>query len=210
MKHELPKLEYEYDALEPYIDAKTMEIHHSKHHQTYVDKLNKALEEYEELQKKTPEELVKDIDKIPEKIRMAVRNHGGGVINHNFFFDILKKDAKVRGNILMAIEKEFGGFDEFKKVFSESAMGVFGSGWAWLVLNEGGKLEIVKTANQDSPINIGKIPLLAIDLWEHAYYLRYQNRRADYVSAFFNVINWDKVNNNLVNGLKNDKNIRKA
>lgn len=210
MKHELPKLEYEYDALEPYIDAKTMEIHHSKHHQTYVDKLNKALEEYEELQKKTPEELVKDIDKIPEKIRMAVRNHGGGVINHNFFFDILKKDAKVRGNILMAIEKEFGGFDEFKKVFSESAMGVFGSGWAWLVLNEGEKLEIVKTANQDSPINIGKIPLLAIDLWEHAYYLRYQNRRADYVSAFFNVINWDKVNNNLVNGLKNDKNIRKA
>ena len=194
MKHELPKLEYAYDALEPYIDAKTMEIHHSRHHQTYVDKLNKALDGYEELQKKTAEELIKNIDKIPEKIRTAVRNHGGGVVNHNLFFNILRKDVKISGNILREIEKEFGGFDEFKKMFSESAMSVFGSGWAWLVLNKEGKLEIVKTANQDSPLTIGKIPLLAIDVWEHAYYLKYQNRRADYVDAFFNVINWDKVN----------------
>lgn len=200
--YKLKPLTYAYDALEPYIDAKTMEIHHSKHHQTYIDKLNKALEEYEELQNKTAEELVKNIDKVPEKIRTIVRNHGGGVINHNFFFDILKKDAKVNEDILREIEKEFGSFDEFKKMFSESAMGVFGSGWAWLVLNEEGKLEIVKTSNQDSPTSIGKIPLLTIDLWEHAYYLKYQNRRADYVSAFFSVINWDKVNDNLVNGLR--------
>ena len=194
MKHELPKLEYAYDALEPYIDAKTIEIHHDKHHQTYVDKLNKALEGYGELQKKTPEELIKNIDEIPENIRTAVKNNGGGVVNHNFFFEILKKDVEITGDILIAIEEEFGSFDEFKKMFSESAMSVFGSGWTWLVLNKERKLEIIKTANQDSPLTIGKSPLLVIDVWEHAYYLKYQNRRADYIEAFFNVINWDRVN----------------
>ena len=192
-KHTLPKLPYSYDALEPWIDAKTMEIHYTKHHQAYVDKLNAALEKHPELFSKSPEELVKNLNAIPEDIRPAVRNHGGGHVNHTFFWQLLKKGEKCEGRIAEAIAKEFGNFDNFKKAFSEMALGVFGSGWAWLVLNNG-KLEIAKTANQDSPISEGKWPVLGIDVWEHGYYLKYQNRRAEYVENFFNVINWKRVN----------------
>ena len=199
MKYELPKLEYAFDSLEPYIDEKTMEIHHDKHHQTYVDKLNTLIEENKELEGKTPEEIIANIEKVNEKIRNAVRNQGGGVVNHNFFFNILKKDTKPRGDILKAIEKEFGNIKKFEEEFKKSAMSLFGSGWIWLILN-GGKLKIINTANQDSPLSLGMIPLLTIDLWEHAYYLKYQNRRADYIDNFFNVINWEEVNKILKNG----------
>ncbi|MEK6928543.1 MAG: superoxide dismutase [Nanoarchaeota archaeon] len=193
MKHELPGLSYAYDALEPYIDAKTMEIHHTKHHQAYIDKLNAALEKYPELQKKSAEEILIDINEIPEDIRMAVRNHGGGNLNHSLFWQLLKKDVKFEGKIAEEINKKFGSFDEFKKKFAEIAIGRFGSGWAWLVVNEKKKLEIISTGNQDSPLMDGKIPILGLDVWEHAYYLKYQNKRADYVSAFWNVVNWKKV-----------------
>ena len=202
MKYKLPKLEYQYDALEPFIDAKTMEIHHSKHHQTYVDKFNVLIEGNKELEGKTPEEIITNIENVDEKIRIAVRNYGGGVVNHNFFFDILKKDTKSVGDILKEIEKEFGSFEEFKKKFSESALSLFGSGWTWLVLNKDKRLEIVNTANHDSPLSYKQIPLLVIDLWEHAYYLKYQNRRAEYIENFFNVINWEKVNECFIAGNK--------
>jgi len=192
MPHTLPKLNYPYDALEPYIDTKTMEIHHTKHHQAYIDKLNAALEKYPELQNKKVEDLLKDLKKIPEDIRTAVRNHGGGHVNHSLFWQLLKKNVKFEGKIADAIIKEFGSFEEFKRKFSEAAMNRFGSGWAWLILHNG-KLEIVTTPNQDSPISEGKIPILGLDLWEHAFYLRYMNKKADYISAFWNVINWKKV-----------------
>jgi len=196
MKHELIKLKYAYDALEPFMDAKTLEIHHGKHHQTYVDKLNAALANNPELQGKKVEELLMDLNAVPESIRTAVKNHGGGVFNHNFFWEIMTpnaKDRELKGSIVKAIEKDFGNFDKFKEDFSNAALNRFGSGWAWLVLNKG-KLEIYSTANQDSPISEGKIPLLTIDVWEHAYYLLYQNRRADFIKNFFNLINWKKVN----------------
>ena len=196
MKHELPKLDYAYDALEPHIDAKTMEIHHSKHHQTYCDKFNLALEKHPELSKKSPEELLKSLMSVPEDIRNAVRNNGGGYVNHNFFWKILsgeKDEVKFEGEIKKVIEGKFGSYDKFKDAFSNEALNRFGSGWAWLVLNKG-ELEITNTPNQDSPLSEYKIPLLGIDVWEHAYYLKYQNKRADYVAAFFNVINWKKVN----------------
>ena len=189
----LPPLSYKYDALEPYIDARTMEIHHDKHHQAYLDKLNAALEKYPELQKKKVEDLLKDLKKVPEEIRTAVRNHGGGVVNHFFFWDILKKDTEIKGDVAKAIEKKFGSIEGFKEQFGKSALGVFGSGWTWLVLNKG-ELEIINTGLQDNPISEGKVPILGIDVWEHAYYIKYQNRRADYITAFWNVVNWDKVN----------------
>jgi len=192
MKHELPKLGYEYNALEPYIDEQTMKIHHDKHHQTYVDKLNAALEPYAGLQKLKVEELLKKLDAVPEVARNAVKNHGGGTYNHALFWPMLKKDVKPTGKILEAINKEFGSFEDFKKKFSDSANTVFGSGWTWLVVS-GGKLEIINLPNQDSPLSSGKIPVLTIDLWEHGYYLHYQNKRADYVAAFWNVINWKFV-----------------
>lgn len=195
MKHELPELGYAYNALEPFIDAKTMEIHYTKHHQAYVDKLNAALEKYPDLQKKNVNDLLKDFNKIPEEIRTAVRNHGGGHSNHSFFWRLLKKNVKFSGDIAKAIEKTFGSYEEFKKEFTESALGRFGSGWAWLVLNKG-KLEIMSTANQDSPLSEGKISLLGIDLWEHSYYLKYQSRRNEYVEAFFNIIDWEQANEN--------------
>ena len=185
-------LPYSFDALEPYIDAKTMEIHHGKHHKTYVDKLNAALEKHPELQKKKVEELLKNINSLPEEIRTAVRNHGGGHFNHSLFWELLKKNVKFEGKVAKAIEKEFGSFEEFKKKFSEAAMNRFGSGWAWLVLNNG-KLEIYNTSNQDSPLMENKIPILGLDVWEHAYYLKYQNRRNEYIEAFFSIINWKKV-----------------
>ena len=199
--HTLPDLGYEYNSLEPYIDEQTMRIHHIKHHQTYVDKLNTALEKYTELQDKTAEELIKDLNKIPEAIRTAVRNHGGGHVNHSMFWKLLKKDVKINGEIAKSIDKNFGNFDKFKELFSNSANTRFGSGWAWLVINNK-KLEIVNTANQDNPISEEKIPILGLDVWEHAYYLKYQNKRVDYVNAFFNIINWDEVEKNYKEAMK--------
>ena len=193
MAHELPELPYEYDAIEPHIDAKTMEIHHTKHHAGYVKKLNAAIEGTE-LEGKSVEELIKDLENIPEAIRTAVRNNGGGHVNHTLFWSILSPEKKeLVGKIVDGIDSAFGSFDSFKEKFSDAAAKRFGSGWAWLVVS-GGKLEITSTANQDSPLSEGKIPILGLDVWEHAYYLNYQNRRPDYIEAFFKVINWDKVN----------------
>ncbi len=199
--HTLPDLGYEYNSLEPYIDEQTMRIHHIKHHQTYVDKLNDALKNNPELQNKSALELIKDLNKIPEAIRTAVRNHGGGHVNHSMFWKLLKKDVKINGEIAKSIDKNFGNFDKFKELFSNSANTRFGSGWAWLVINNK-KLEIVNTANQDNPISEEKIPILGLDVWEHAYYLKYQNKRVDYVNAFFNIINWDEVNKNYKEAMK--------
>ena len=194
MKHELPKLNYSYDALEPYIDAKTMEIHYTKHHQAYIDKLNLALDKHPELFKKKVEELLgNNLKIVPEDIKTAVRNHGGGHLNHAFFWQTLAKDKKFEGGIEKEIIKQFESFEEFKKQFTDAAMNRFGSGWAWLVSDKG-KLEVMSTGNQDSPLMEGKEPIIGLDVWEHSYYLLYNNRRADYINAFFNIINWDKVN----------------
>ena len=194
--HKLPELNYEYDSLEPFIDAKTMEIHYTKHHQTYVDKLNAALEKYPDLQKLDIKELIIDLDKVPEDIKNAVRNHGGGHLNHTFFWPTLKRNVKFDGEIKNLILNRFESLDNFKKEFSESALKLFGSGWTWLVVDKDGNLDIVNTSNQDNPISEGKNPILCIDVWEHAYYLKYQNKRKDYIDAFFNIINWDQVNKN--------------
>lgn len=196
MKHELPKLGYEYNALEPFIDEQTMRIHHTKHHQAYVDKLNAALEGHQNLQKKSVEELITDIDSIPEQIRQAVRNNGGGHMNHAFFWPLLKKGTKPSGELMKIIEMKFGSIENFKKEFSAAAIGRFGSGWAWLVISNG-ELKITTTVNQDSPLTEGDMPIIGIDVWEHAYYLKYQNRRNEYIEAFFNVLNWDRANENL-------------
>lgn len=194
MTFTLPKLPYAYDALEPWFDAKTMEIHHTKHHQTYVDKLNAALEKHPELQMKSVEELLQGLNDIPADIRTAVRNHGGGHANHSLFWELLSSsEQKPTGELLAALEKTFGSSDEFVKKFSDAAVGQFGSGWAWLVLSDG-KLEIMATSNQDSPLSSGKIPLLGLDVWEHAYYLKFTNKRAEYIAAFWHVVNWEKVN----------------
>ncbi|MAE42535.1 superoxide dismutase [Candidatus Woesearchaeota archaeon] len=189
----LEPLPYGYDALEPYIDAETMKIHHDKHHQAYCDKFNGALKDNSELEEKSPEELLKDLDGVPENIKSAVRNNGGGFVNHNFFWQILKKDVAISGKIKEAIEAKFGSFEKFKDEFSNAAATHFGSGWAWLVLNNE-ELEIMSTPNQDSPLSVGKVPLLVIDVWEHGYYKKYGPDRPGYIEAFFNVINWDKVN----------------
>jgi len=193
MSYTLPKLDYSYSALEPFIDARTMEIHHTKHHQTYIDKLNAALKGHEDLEKLSVEKLVRDFNSVPEAIRTAVRNHGGGHANHSFFWPTLKRNGKRSGPVVDAITKKFESFDKFRENFSNAATLLFGSGWAWLVVNKG-ELEITTTPNQDSPLSQGKTPILGIDVWEHAYYLTYQNRRPEYIAAFFNVINWDKVN----------------
>ncbi|MBS3165230.1 superoxide dismutase [Candidatus Woesearchaeota archaeon] len=192
-EHKLPALPYPYDALEPYIDEQTMRIHHDKHHQTYVDKLNAALASHKELQGKPVESLLKDLEKIPADIKGAVRNHGGGHANHTLFWSTLKKGAPApKGALSEAIAKKWGSFDKFKEAFSTAAGTLFGSGWAWLVLS-GGQLDIVQTGNQDSPLSQGKTPLLGLDVWEHAYYLKYQNRRPEYVAAFWNVVDWSAV-----------------
>ncbi|MGD9210860.1 MAG: superoxide dismutase [Desulfobacteraceae bacterium] len=193
MNHTLPKIPYAYDALEPYIDAKTMEIHHTKHHQTYVDKLNAAIKPFNGLHNVSVEKLVSDLNEVPEEARTAVRNHGGGHANHSFFWPLLKKDVSTEGPAVNAIIKKFGSFDAFKENFSNAAALLFGSGWTWLTVDRG-ELEIITTANQDSPLTKGKKPIIGIDVWEHAYYLKYQNRRPEYISAFFNIINWDRVN----------------
>lgn len=200
MAHELPALPYAHDALEPHIDKQTMEIHHGKHHAAYVTNLNKALESAAALQAKSAEDLIKDLNAVPDAIRGAVRNNGGGHVNHTMFWNSLKKSGggAPSGDLAAAINKAFGSFDDFKTKFNAAGVGRFGSGWAWLVLNNGA-LEIVSTANQDNPI-MGKAiagcegtPLLGIDVWEHAYYLKYQNRRADYLAAIWNVVDWDAV-----------------
>ncbi len=193
MIHKLPQLPYAYDALEPYIDARTMEIHYTKHHQTYVDKLNAALKGHESIQDFSVEKLLSRLNEIPEDIRTAVRNHGGGHANHSFFWPMLKKDVSCSGPIADAIQRKFDSFEKFRESFSNAAALLFGSGWAWLVSNKG-ELEIITTANQDSPLSQDKVPLVGIDVWEHAYYLKYQNRRPEYIQAFFHVINWDQVN----------------
>ena len=194
-KHLLPALPYSIDYLEPYIDSKTMEIHHGKHHGGYVAKLNSAIESHADLQSKSVEELIAGLNTLPESIRTAVRNNGGGHLNHSIFWPTLKKGVQPGGKVLDAINSQLGGFASFKESFSNAAASRFGSGWAWLVVSNG-KLEILSTANQDNPLTEGKVPVLGLDVWEHAYYLKYQNRRPDYIEAFFNIINWDQVNTN--------------
>ncbi|HBL3460608.1 TPA: superoxide dismutase [Enterococcus faecium] len=195
MTYTLPDLPYAYDALEPYIDEETMHLHHDKHHNTYVTNLNSAIEKYPELGEKTIEELLSDMDAIPTDIKTAVRNNGGGHANHSFFWEIMAPNAggELTGEIKEAINEAFGDFSSFKEEFKKAAAGRFGSGWAWLVM-ENGKLAITSTANQDSPLMEGKTPILGLDVWEHAYYLKYKNVRPDYIAAFWNVINWDEVN----------------
>ena len=195
MTYQLPKLPYGYDALEPYIDVETMHIHHEKHHNTYVTNLNAAIEKHPELGSKSIEELIADIDALPEDIRTAVRNNGGGHANHKFFWEIMapKAGGEPVGELKTAIDEAFGSFTDFKAKFKAAATTRFGSGWAWLVLKDG-KLEIISTPNQDSPLMEGLTPILGLDVWEHAYYLNYRNVRPDYVDAFWNVVNWDKVN----------------
>ncbi len=196
MVFKLPDLPYPYDALEPHIDARTMEIHHGKHHQGYVNNLNKALEGRPELADKTALELLLDLDSVPEGIRTAVRNNGGGHVNHSIFWTVMSPDGggKPSGGLGDEIDEAFGSFDEFKKAFAAAAAGRFGSGWAWLVVNSDGNLAITSTPNQDNPVfTEGSIPILGIDVWEHAYYLKYQNRRPDYVAAWWNTVAWDQV-----------------
>lgn len=195
MAFELPKLAYAYDALEPYIDARTMEIHHTKHHQTYITNLNGAVEKTPELLAgKSLEALLGDLNAVPEAVRTVVRNHGGGTYNHNLFWEVMgpKAGGSPKGELAKAIDASFNSFDAFKEEFTKAANGRFGSGWAWLV-RKGSGLAVVSTANQDSPLSDGLTPILGIDVWEHAYYLNYQNRRADYVTAWWNVVNWDVV-----------------
>ncbi|MCC2251019.1 superoxide dismutase [Virgibacillus sp. AGTR] len=196
-KFELPELPYAYDALEPTIDKETMNIHHTKHHNTYVTKLNGALEGHADLQNKSVEELISNLDAVPESARTAVRNNGGGHANHSLFWKVLSPNGggEPTGELADKINEKFGSFDKFKEEFANAAAGRFGSGWAWLVLNNE-ELEIMSTPNQDSPIMEGKKPLLGLDVWEHAYYLKYQNKRPDYISAFWNVVNWDQVTKN--------------
>ncbi|NRQ54805.1 superoxide dismutase [Brevibacillus sp. HD1.4A] len=194
MAHQLPALPYAHDALEPHIDAQTMEIHHGRHHATYVNNLNAALEAHADLQEKSVEELISNLDALPESIRTAVRNNGGGHANHTLFWEILSPNGggAPTGELADAINAAFGSFDNFKAEFAKAATTRFGSGWAWLTA-EGGKVAISSTPNQDSPIMEGKTPILGLDVWEHAYYLRYQNKRPDYIGAFWNVVNWDEV-----------------
>jgi Fe-Mn family superoxide dismutase len=198
MAHTLPPLPYATDALEPHIDKQTMEIHHGKHHAAYVNNLNAALEKHPELQSKSIDELLRGINTVPEDIRTAVRNNGGGHLNHTMFWQIMGPNAggAPTGAIADAISSSFGSFDSFKEQFSKAGVGRFGSGWAWVIAS-GGKLTIESTPNQDSPIMEGKAAVFGIDVWEHAYYLKYQNRRPDYISAWFNVVNWTEINKRL-------------
>jgi Fe-Mn family superoxide dismutase len=195
MAFKLMELPYAYDALEPHIDARTMEIHHTKHHQGYTNNLNAALDKYPELQEKTARELLESLDKLPEDIRTAVRNNGGGFKNHNIFWKTMSPNGggKPAGKLAQAIDTSFGNFEAFKDLFSKTAASQFGSGWGWLCLKSGGDLTVVSTANQDNPFSQGLRPLLGVDVWEHAYYLNYQNRRADYIAAWWNVVNWEEV-----------------
>jgi superoxide dismutase, Fe-Mn family len=198
MAYVLPPLPYPSDALEPHIDAKTMEIHHDKHHQAYITNANNALKDYPNLAAKPVEELIADLSAVPESVRNAVRNNAGGHANHSFFWPILGSNAggSPKGKLAEAINSAFGSFDQFKEKFQAAGAGRFGSGWAWLVINKAGALENVSTPNQDNPIMDGLKPVFGVDVWEHAYYLKYQNRRPDYLKAIWNVVNWDAVGKN--------------
>ena len=198
MAHELPGLPYDHDALEPHIDAETMRIHHSKHHQGYVNNLNAALEKHPELADKSLEELLGDLDSVPQDIRTAVRNNGGGHANHSLFWPCMAPGSggTPSGELADAIDSAFGSFDAFAEIFSKAAATRFGSGWAWLCVDESGGLVVTSTANQDNPVSEGLKPILGLDVWEHAYYLNYQNRRPDYVKAWWNVVNWEQVSEN--------------
>jgi Fe-Mn family superoxide dismutase len=195
MAFELPKLPYDHDALEPHIDTRTMEIHHGKHHAAYTTNLNAALEKHSDLGSKTIEELLKDLNSIPEDIRGAVRNNGGGFFNHNLFWTVMgaKAGGQPQGALATAIDAAFGDFAKFKDAFSKAGVTRFGSGWAWLAIKSNGGLEVTSTPNQDSPITEGLTPILGLDVWEHAYYLKYQNRRPEYIEKWWNVVNWDEV-----------------
>ncbi len=195
MAFTLPPLPYPYNALEPHIDERTMQIHHDKHHAAYVNNLNAALEPFPDLQKKSVEELIGTIDALPEKVRTPVRNNGGGHVNHTMFWEMMAPGGSKEpgGDLLQAINKTFGGFDKFKEAFAKACTGRFGSGWAWLVADRSGAVSIEDTPNQDTPLMNGRRPILGCDVWEHAYYLNYQNRRPDYVTAWWNVVNWTDV-----------------
>ncbi len=195
MAHQLPDLPYAHDALEPHVDARTMEIHHGKHHAAYVAGLNAALENHSHLQEETPTQLLAHIEEVPEGIRGAVRNHGGGHANHSLFWTIMSPSGggEPGGTLGEAIAATFGSFDEFKAAFAKAGATRFGSGWAWLVVDGDGTLQCYSSANQDSPIMDGHAPILGLDVWEHAYYLNYQNRRPDYINAFWSVVNWEQV-----------------
>lgn len=195
MAFTLPKLPYAYDALEPHIDAKTMEIHHTKHHATYTEKLNAALASQPDLNNKSAEELLKNLADLPADIQTPVRNHGGGYVNHNLFWHIMSPESggKPPSGLAKAINKNFDSYKNFQEQFSQAATQVFGSGWAWLVKDSQNALKIITTPNQDSPISQGLVPLIGLDVWEHAYYLKYQNKRPDYITAWWNVVNWEEV-----------------
>lgn len=195
MSHTLPALNYAYDALEPHIDALTMEIHHSRHHQTYINNLNAALEGSPELAALPVEELLRRFDTLPATLQGAVRNHGGGHANHTLFWRVMSPQGggEPGGELALAIERELGGFDAFKQAFTQAALSRFGSGWAWLVVDEAGRLLVESSANQDSPLMHGHTPILGLDVWEHAYYLKYQNKRPDYIAAFYQVVDWAEV-----------------
>ncbi|MCY9812252.1 superoxide dismutase [Aeromonas caviae] len=195
MSHTLPALPYAYDALEPHIDAKTMEIHHSRHHQTYISNLNAALADLPELAALPLEALLARIDSLPAQVQGAVRNHGGGHANHSLFWQVMSPQGggEPDGELAAAMERDLGGLEAFKQAFTQAALSRFGSGWAWLVVDGRGKLQVVSSANQDSPLMEGLTPILGLDVWEHAYYLKYQNKRPDYIAAFYNVIDWDEV-----------------
>ena len=195
MAYSLPGLPYSSDALEPHIDARTMEIHHGKHHNAYVTNVNKALEGHDDLASKSIEDLVAGLDSVPEGIRNAVRNNGGGHANHSMFWQVMSKDGggTPSGELASAIDAAFGNFEAFQQKFAAAGMTRFGSGWAWLSLDQGGKLVVESTANQDNLLTTGRTPILGLDVWEHAYYLNYQNRRPDYIAAWWNVVNWDEV-----------------
>ncbi|WP_009634185.1 superoxide dismutase [Synechocystis sp. PCC 7509] len=199
MAFELSPLPYNYDALDPYIDAQTMQVHHDLHHQAYVNNLNAALEKYPELQSKSPEELIKDLSTLPQDITGAVRNNGGGHVNHTMFWQIMAPNAggEPTGAIAQAISENFGDFESFKQKFNDAGTKQFGSGWVWLVRTNDGKIEITSSPNQDNPMSGGHFPIMGNDVWEHAYYLKYQNRRAEYLKQWWNVVNWDEVNNRL-------------
>ncbi len=202
MAHEVPPLPYDYAALEPYIDAQTMTLHHDKHHAAYVTNLNNALQKHPELQSKSAEQLLRDIKSVPEDIRTAVRNNGGGHVNHTMFWQIMKPKGggPPSGKIAEEIKQTFGSFEDFQKLFNETGTKQFGSGWVWLVRNSGGKLQVLSTPNQDNPMMDGHSPIMGNDVWEHAYYLKYQNRRPEYLNAWWNVVNWDEINQRLAKG----------
>ncbi|OGM11883.1 superoxide dismutase [Candidatus Woesebacteria bacterium RBG_16_34_12] len=203
MTFKLPKLAYGYNALEPYIDAKTMDIHHTKHHATYIEKLNQVLKDFPKLHKLTIDKLIDNLNKVPIEIKTSVRNNGGGHYNHALFWKILtpKAKGKPQGILLDSISSRFGSYDSFMEKYSNTALSQFGSGWSWLIIRNG-KLDIINTSNQDSPIMKGYFPILGIDVWEHAYYLKYQNRRVDYIKAWWNIVNWNQVEKNFEASIK--------